>query len=93
MGRTAPSARTLGELWNRCDDEYLTTYGDPARDEWIAVVLPRLRQVPTATLVKATGLSRSAIKNIKGGAVPHASNRAALRKIASTLDSIEMRRA
>ena len=65
------------------DDEHSTTYGDPGRDEWIAMVLPRLRQVPTATLVKATGLSRSAIKNIKAGVLPHAKNRVALRKIAT----------
>jgi hypothetical protein len=52
-----------------------TEYPDPRRDEWQIEILPALRKVPLARLVELSGLSRSALIEIRGGrSKPHRKN-------------------
>ena len=83
----------IGKESNELDDakagllhherEYLTRYGDARGGAWHTVVLPILRLIPTAMLVAESGLSRSAVKYIKAGAVPRAECRETLVRVVS----------
>lgn len=47
--------------------EYLNVYPDPRRDPWLTEVLPTLRRVPTAELMKTLAVGRSTAKRWKAG--------------------------
>jgi hypothetical protein len=63
--------RYIGKESNRLEDvdaglihsDYgvYTEYTDPKRDEWTLKILPALKQIPAANLLKACGMSRSAL--------------------------------
>jgi len=44
-----------------------TEYVDPRRDEWATKILPALRRIPPALLVKLSGLSPTTIKDTLAG--------------------------
>jgi hypothetical protein len=49
------------------EPEFLNMYHDPRRDSWVKEVLPLLRGLPTAQLVRELGVSRSTVKRWKAG--------------------------
>jgi len=59
-----------------------TEYTDPRRDEWQMMVLPALRKVKLAHLVKKTGMSRRALMDLRAGrSRPHRKNQKLLAAI------------
>jgi len=44
-----------------------TEYCDPKRDEWATKILPALKKMPLAILIKETALSRRALINLRAG--------------------------
>jgi hypothetical protein len=53
-----------------------TEYPDPRRDEWQTKIMPALKKVPLAQLVKLSCLSRSTLMEIRAGrSRPHRKNR------------------
>jgi hypothetical protein len=62
--------------------EVNTEYPNPRRDEWARVILPKLRAMSIAELMKLTGMSRRAIQRIRNeGALPRRRHREALVKV------------
>lgn len=58
------------------DGEIYTEYVNRSRDEWTLKILPALRQVPLVELIRASGLSKRALMDIRAGrSRPHFSNR------------------
>jgi hypothetical protein len=56
--------------------DVIAEYPDPKRSEWLTETVPILNTIPTSELEKETGLSRSAVKDIKAGrSIPHRKNR------------------
>ncbi|MHB8487393.1 MAG: hypothetical protein ACYDCM_16895 [Candidatus Acidiferrales bacterium] len=52
-----------------------TEYVDPRRDEWQTKILPALKQIPLNQLVELSGMSRSALKELRAGrSRPHRKN-------------------
>jgi hypothetical protein len=67
-----------------------TEYTDPRRDEWTVKVLPALRQIPIADLVKESGMSRSALFEVLAGrSRPHRRNRERLATVCIQSDLVE----
>jgi hypothetical protein len=62
-----------------------TEYPDPKRDEWHGLILPILKTISRATLIKRTGLSRTAITAIRAGRRPHAKNQELLKSLVQKL--------
>ena len=60
-----------------------TEYPDTSRDEWVTEYLPTLKKMRVTDLQRASGLSRATIQAIRAGRLPHPSNRALLKTIAS----------
>jgi hypothetical protein len=59
-----------------------TEYPDPRRDEWHTKILPALRKLSLAQLVRASGISLSALKEMRAGrSRPHARNQQLLAAI------------
>ena len=52
-----------------------TEYTDPQRDEWQTRMLPALKIVPLAILMKMSGLSRRMITKVRAGRRPYQKNR------------------
>ena len=67
------------------ESDVYTTFSDPQRQGWEAVVLPKLRAMPMAELIRRTGLSRRALQMIRAGRKPNPRNEARLR---ATLESV-----
>lgn len=60
-----------------------TEYPDPRPDEWKTKILPALRTIPLSCLVKMSGLSRSALKEMRAGrSRPHRKNQELLASLA-----------
>jgi hypothetical protein len=58
------------------DRDVYTEYIDPARDEWVTVILPALKAIPLVQLVNETGLSRRTLIDLRAGrSRPHPRNR------------------
>ena len=52
-----------------------TEYPDPRRDEWQTKIRPALKKIPLSRLVKMSGMSRSALKEMRAGrSRPHHRN-------------------
>jgi len=63
-----------------------TEYPDPRRDEWQAKTLPIISDAPLLKLAKMSGMSPSALKEIRSGrARPHRRNQELLTNIAKDL--------
>jgi len=72
------------------EENIYTVYDDPRRNYWQTKVLPAVRQVPLATLVKACtgGLSRRALIDIRAGrSTPHRRNQLLLASVVRKLGS------
>ena len=66
-------------------EEIYTEYIDPRRDEWQVKILPVLKKMPLKELVSLTGISKSALNEIRAGrSRPHAGNLKILKGIAET---------
>lgn len=51
-------------------------YVDPKRDEWETKIRPALKRIPLIKLVELSGMSRSALKELRAGrSRPHLKNR------------------
>jgi len=69
-----------------CEQSVYTEYPDPRRDEWQTKTLPVIKAVPLLKLTKMSGMSRSALKEIRAGrARPHRKNRELLTSVAQKL--------
>jgi hypothetical protein len=63
-----------------------TEYIDLTRDEWTVKILPALKRIPVADLLRVCGISRSALFEILSGrSRPHPGNRERLKEIVSDL--------
>jgi hypothetical protein len=52
-----------------------TEYVDPSRDEWQTKILPVLKRLPLARLIRESGLSRRALMDVRAGrSRPHIKN-------------------
>ena len=52
-----------------------TEYPDPRRDEWQTKIIPALKKAPLSILAKESGMSRSALKELRAGrSRPHRKN-------------------
>src|SRR5205823_5449399 len=72
-------------------DESLSTYRDPKRDEWEAMVVPALRAFSAAEIASRSGLHRRTVeRHLSGRAVPHARHRAVLIAVAADLASASL---
>lgn len=61
------------------DKNIYTEYVDQSRDEWQTKILPVLKRLPLAYLIRESGLSRRALLDIRAGrSRPHARNRECL---------------
>jgi hypothetical protein len=59
-----------------------TEYPDPRRDEWETGIRPALEKIPLSRLLKTSGMSRSALKEMWAGrSIPHHKNRELLASI------------
>jgi hypothetical protein len=66
-----------------------TEYPDPRREEWQATILPALKKLPIAALVKLSGLSRSMLtRALAGRSRPRLKNRNLLKTIIYKLGMI-----
>jgi hypothetical protein len=66
-----------------------TEYTDPRRDEWAIKVLPALKEMPIADLVKQSGMSRSALFDVLAGrSRPHRRNREKVAEVIRNLGLI-----
>jgi hypothetical protein len=66
-----------------------TEYPDPRRDEWQTKILPALKEVPLSRLVRESGLSRSALIEVRAGrSRPHRRNQELLMSIVQKLGLI-----
>jgi len=66
-----------------------TEYPDPRRDEWETTIRPALKKIPLSHLVKMSGMSRSAPKEMRAGrSRPHQKNQELLTAIVQRLGSI-----
>jgi len=64
-----------------------TEYPDPRRDEWQTKILPALRKLPVAALMRLTGKSRSMLtRSLAGRTRPRPRNREILKSILRMLD-------
>jgi hypothetical protein len=61
------------------DGEIYTEYVDKSCDEWALKILPALRLIPLPVLIRESGLSKRALKNIRAGrSRPHPKNQGRL---------------
>jgi len=59
-----------------------TEYVDPSRDEWQTKILPVLKKMPLAVLIRESGLSKRALLDIRAGrSRPHPKNQLRLKEI------------
>lgn len=66
-------------------DDVYTEYTDPRRDEWQTVILPMLKKMPLAELVRKSGLSRMALCDLRAGrSRPHPKNEKLLKRLCSS---------
>jgi hypothetical protein len=61
-----------------------TEYVDKRRDEWTLKILPALRLIPLAVLIRESGLSKRAVPDIRAGrSRPHPKNEQCLHALIS----------
>jgi hypothetical protein len=66
-----------------------TVYPDPRRDEWQTKILPGLKKIPLPLLVKLSGMSRSALIEIRAGrSRAHRKNQTLLESIAQEIGKL-----
>jgi hypothetical protein len=66
-----------------------TEYPDPSRDEWQTRILPVLKKIPTAALVRFSGRSRSMLaRTLAGRSRPRRRNQELLKSILHRLGAI-----
>lgn len=75
IGKESNSLEAVEEGMEASAKNVYTEYPDPRRDEWETKILPALRKMPVRTLVEKTGMSRSAIMELRAGrSRPRAAN-------------------
>jgi hypothetical protein len=76
IGKESNSLEEVESGLIHSEQSVYTEYPDPRRDEWQTKILPALREVPLARLVKLSSLSRSTLIEIRAGrSRPHRKNR------------------
>lgn len=76
IGKESNSLEEVDAGLIHSEQSVYTEYPDLRRDEWQTKILPALREVPLARLVKVSGLSRSTLIEIRAGrSRPHRKNR------------------
>ncbi len=69
------------------EEHAYTEYPDPRRDEWRTKIVPALKKIQLSQLQKMSGLSRSALKELRAGrSRPHRKNRELLAGIVRARD-------
>ena len=82
MGRESSSVEDVGAGIIHSPQKVYTEYTDPRRDEWQTKMLPALKRIPVAALMKLSGKSRSMlIRAQKGRSVPRKRNQKLLASI------------
>ena len=67
------------------EQDIYTEYIDPKRDDWETKTRPALKKIPLSKLVKLSGMSRSALKELRSGrSRPHKTNWKRLAEIIDT---------
>jgi hypothetical protein len=65
------------------EEEVLAEYEDSARDTWVRLVLPVLRELPVREVAETTGLGERTVKELRSGrARPRSATRERLRRLA-----------
>jgi hypothetical protein len=67
MGRESSSVEDVGAGIIHSPQKVYTEYTDPRRDEWQTKVLPALKKVPVAALMKLSCKSRSMLMRARAG--------------------------
>ncbi|MFZ0212303.1 MAG: hypothetical protein WAL55_06310, partial [Candidatus Acidiferrales bacterium] len=71
------------------ETDVYTEYVDPRRDEWQTKILPALKQIPLSQLVELSGMSPSALKELRAGrSRPHKENKELLVAIVRELNPV-----
>jgi len=66
-----------------------TEYPDPNRDEWETIILPVLKKIPIAALMRVSGRSRSMLaRALAGRSRPRKTNQELLKSILNRLGAI-----
>jgi hypothetical protein len=89
IGKESNSLEEVQDGLVHDEENVYTTYEDPNRGYWRAMILPAVRQAPLATLVKACAgkLSRRALIDIRAGrSTPHRKNQTVLAAVVRKLD-------
>ena len=76
IGKESNSLEAVDAGLVHSDGEIYTEYVDKSRDEWTLKILPALRRIPLAVLIRECGLSKRALLDIRAGrSRPHLNNR------------------
>ncbi|HEV2421613.1 MAG TPA: hypothetical protein VGS59_07895, partial [Candidatus Acidoferrales bacterium] len=75
IGKESNSLEEVGSGIVHSEQSVYTEYPDPKRDEWQIKILPELQKVPFDQLVRLSGMSPSALKELRAGrSRPHRKN-------------------
>ncbi len=86
IGKESNSLEVIDAGMVHSAESVYTEYLDPKRDEWTLKILPVLKTVPLATLVKMSGMSRRALLDLRAGrSRPHRQNQELLVQILKRL--------
>ena len=86
IGKESNSLENVESGLEHSEKNVYTEYVDPKRDEWSTKILRALKQVPLSHLVKESGMSSSALKELRAGrSRPHRKNREKLLSILKAL--------
>jgi hypothetical protein len=67
IGKESNSLEEVESGLIHAEENVYTLYPDPRRDEWQTKILPALKRVSLSRLVKMSGMSRSAVKEMRAG--------------------------
>jgi hypothetical protein len=86
IGKESNTLEEVAAGLHHSEHDVYTEYPDPRRSEWQAKTLPVIRAAPLLKLAKMSGMSRSALKEIRAErATPHRKNQELLTNIAQKL--------
>jgi hypothetical protein len=67
IGKESNRLEEVEQGFSASDDVPYVDYSDPRRDEWSAVILPKLKVIPLRQLQRLSGLPRSTLQAIRAG--------------------------
>jgi len=86
IGKESNSLEEVESGLIHAEQNVYTEYPDPRRDEWQTKIWPALKRAPLSQLVEISGMSRSALKEMRAGrSRPHPKNQETLASIVQKL--------